>query len=309
MVARASAITGGAVIAVPTATVALVISALIFAPFASYLAGRRARSSLVWFVLGGLTGPIAIVLLLLAPPGHCPDCGTRIGGWPRTCPSCGQVLEGAIAWGRVEPATTIPATGLTTPTAKPTAAPPVSLAAIAPPPTTATVRSDPAPVLQPIPESRTALGGVADRTPDRSWEVAVSSPSAAPRRDRPADRRRGRRGVESVRPGAHLLGSAIYLGGSAPTATRVALLQVGDRYGLARDGDELQILGPVNLDPERIAARVPLVGAEIELAADRLVIRGGTASRGTALAFSGLATSRGIDLPAILGAPADGAAR
>ena len=308
MVARPPATTGGAVIAVPTATVALVISAIIFAPFASYLAGRRARSAVVWFVLGGLIGPVAIALLLLAPPGRCPDCGTRVQGWPRRCASCGLALNGAVVRGATEPATALLSAEAPAPAARPVVAPPVSLATVAPFAIT-NPRADPTRIRAPAPTPLAPLGHAVDGTPDRSWEVVVSAPPAAPRADRPASRRRGRRRAESVGPSAHLLGSAIYLGGSASTATRVALLQVGDRYGLARDGDELQVLGPVNVDPERIVARVPLVGAEIELAADRLIVHGGTRSRRTALAFSGLAVSSGIDLPAILGAPADGTSR
>jgi hypothetical protein len=102
---------------------------------------------------------------------------------------------------------------------------------------------------------------------------------------------------------AQLLGSGIYLGGSAPGGTNVARLEVGDRYGLARDGDELQILGPVTFDPERIVARVPLEGTTVEVIADRLVIQGGPTARGTVLAFAGLAVSRRIDLAAVLRAP------
>ena len=74
---------GGCVKTVPIATVALIISALVFAPLASYLAGRRARSAAMWFLLGVVLGPLAIVLLLFAPPGRCPDCGERVRGWPR----------------------------------------------------------------------------------------------------------------------------------------------------------------------------------------------------------------------------------
>ena len=101
----------------------------------------------------------------------------------------------------------------------------------------------------------------------------------------------------------------IYLGGSAPTATRVARLDVGDRYGLARDGDELHILGPVTFDPKRIVARVPLTGADVELVGDRLVVHGGPTARGMVIAFASLSVSRRIDLAAALGPPTDELAR
>jgi hypothetical protein len=106
-----------------------------------------------------------------------------------------------------------------------------------------------------------------------------------------------------VDPGAALLGSGIYLGGSTSGGTHVSRLEVGDRYGLARDGDELLILGPVNVDPERVIARVPLGGAQVELVADRLVVQGGPTARGLVLAFASLAVSRRVDIVAALSAP------
>ena len=80
----------------PIATTAFVVSALIFAPLSSYVAGRRARSPVIWFVLGGLIGPLAVLLLLLAPPGRCPDCEARVRGWAEVCAECGSPLSGAI---------------------------------------------------------------------------------------------------------------------------------------------------------------------------------------------------------------------
>jgi hypothetical protein len=282
----------GSVIAVPIATVALVVSALIFAPLSSYLAGRRARSPLIWFALGVVIGPLAVVLLLLAPPGRCPECAERVHGWPRTCIACGASLGGAVAVGGAETA------------APPAADAPVVVRTLGP-----SQPRDPTPIPPPpalIPSTPPPPMSMSDRSPspteDRSWEVVTSiGPTPGVAGGMTGATRMVRPGA--VGPDAHLLGSAVFIGGTAPTTTRTRL-EVGDRYGLARDGDELQILGPVTIDPERIVARIPLAGAQVELTADRLVVTGGDAARGAAVAFSALAVSRRIDLAAVLGAPA-----
>jgi hypothetical protein len=73
----------------PLPLIALVISGIIFAPLASWLAVQRGRSWAAWFAFGVALGPIAVALLLAAPPGRCPSCGTRTRGWPRRCEGCG----------------------------------------------------------------------------------------------------------------------------------------------------------------------------------------------------------------------------
>ena len=50
------------------------------APVTGWFARRRYRSPVVWFALAALTGPIATILLAVAPPGRCPNCrGARRG--------------------------------------------------------------------------------------------------------------------------------------------------------------------------------------------------------------------------------------
>lgn len=274
----------------PIATIAFVVSALVFAPLSSYVAGRRARSPLVWFGLGILIGPLAPLLLLLAPPGHCPDCGARIRGWPRACTSCGAPLGGAIGWSRPTPS-------------EPSVERLVVVRPVGGGSAVDAQRATPRPVLVPDPPRDRALAP--DPAPGRSWTVGVGVPLS----EAAAAKRRYREQQDHVGPTARLLGSGIYLGGSAPTATRVARLDVGDRYGLAREGDELQILGPVTFDPKRVVARVPLTGAEVEVVGDRLVVHGGPSARGTVIAFASLSVSRRIDLAAALGAPTDELAR
>ena len=291
----------------PIATAALVISALIFGPLSSYLAGRRARSPLVWFGLGVLIGPIAIILLLLAPPGRCPECAARVHGWTQTCTSCGARLSGAVevqgetgeaAAAAERPLVVRPVGGSVAATGSVDAGTAEAAAAAAGTRPVLTVLPPPSDrALDATPTLRT--------TRDRSWEVASPAAAAAAGAERAQAHARGRRPEDVVDDGARIVGSAIFLGGSAPSGTNVVRLAVGDRYGLARDGDELQVLGPVTVDPERIVARIPILGAEVELTEDRLVVQGGPSGRGTMLAFTGLSVQRGTDVVGILRTPSD----
>jgi hypothetical protein len=72
-----------------------VISAIVFGPLSAWLAVVRERSAVIWFAYGLLLGPIAPVLIALAPPGRCRVCGARGRGWLRTCDNCGSPLDGA----------------------------------------------------------------------------------------------------------------------------------------------------------------------------------------------------------------------
>ena len=70
----------------------LALSALVFGPLAGRLALDRQRQPIVWLIFGALLGPIAIALLILAPPGACPRCNEPVAGWPSDCPICGEYL-------------------------------------------------------------------------------------------------------------------------------------------------------------------------------------------------------------------------
>ena len=67
----------------------LIVSAAVFGPLAGWYATRRSRQPLTWLVLGSLLGPIALLLLALAPPGRCLACDTAVRGWPSRCGTCG----------------------------------------------------------------------------------------------------------------------------------------------------------------------------------------------------------------------------
>ena len=72
-----------------------VISAIVFGPLSAWLAVARERSAAIWFAFGLLLGPIAPLLIALAPPGRCRVCGERSRGWLDTCQACGSPLDGS----------------------------------------------------------------------------------------------------------------------------------------------------------------------------------------------------------------------
>jgi len=75
--------------------VLVVLAAGLFAPLTAWFAARRSRRPVIWFVFGALIGPLALVLLALAPPGRCPSCGAPVDGWPTSCRHCGRPLGDA----------------------------------------------------------------------------------------------------------------------------------------------------------------------------------------------------------------------
>ena len=251
---------------------ALIASAILFAPLASWLALQRARSWALWFLFGVALGPVASLLLVLAPPGRCPACGTPSIGWPLSCSNCGMGFgmragsigrKAAIGAPAADPATpaieaAAPATRRAAPRPRRTAG-----AVKAPPGRTAIAASPPhletAPDVEPARRSATTLG----RRP---------SPEAAA----PAD-------------AIAILGSGVFIGGSES-------LQVGSRYLLARVGADLQILGPVHISPSAVAARLPLADVEPTLLADRLLITSTQPGRGSHVAFGGVSLQHGVDV-------------
>jgi hypothetical protein len=75
--------------------VLFVISAIVFGPLSAWLAVARDRNAAIWFAYGLLLGPIAPLLIALAPPGRCQVCGERSRGWLDRCVACGSPLDGS----------------------------------------------------------------------------------------------------------------------------------------------------------------------------------------------------------------------
>ena len=258
----------------PIQILAIVVSAIVFAPLCSWLALRRGRTWAAWFLFGIVLGPIAAGLLIAAPPGRCPSCGTRSKGWPRRCAGCGLNFSSRGS----EPA----GSGIGRTTGAPSQRESTAAAVASGP-----IAREAVGVLRPATGSRadgtvsvealahrpaTALG----RRPTTLKAAATSKASSpvAPRRSS---------GTVAI------LGSAIFMGGTEP-------LQIGSRYFLARIGPEMQALGPIHISPSAVAARIMLADTQATVVADRLLITGREGERGPTLAFSAVAIEPGVDL-------------
>jgi hypothetical protein len=283
---------------------ALVASAILFAPLASWLALQRARSWALWFGFGVVLGPIAVLLLALAPPGRCPACGTQSIGWPGSCSNCGlsftstgtpattaahvptPVAAGAMA---EQASTSIaesperasagrrPAGSTTSASARRSRA----LKAAPVEPAISMIDPDSRPIA-PVPVLAGRAGEVevpghlpATALGRRATAVADTSPPPVPPRASSTE--------------LAILGSGVFVGGTVS-------LQIGSRYLLARVGSELHILGPIHISPAAVAARVPLSKIEPTVVSDRLLLSATRRSRGPELAFSSLLLERDVEL-------------
>jgi hypothetical protein len=148
------------------------------------------------------------------------------------------------------------------------------------------------------PGSRSKRGRARRPEPDRSRPTASNGPAAASSlgtrmssaspgsagsRQSTQSRSRGqgkgasgRQGSDAdtrpPRPEEVILASAIFMTGSRGLAA-------GSRYGIGWSGDQLRILGPVDVDPKAIAISRSLRGLDATGTADRLVISATSQSR------------------------------
>jgi hypothetical protein len=276
---------------------AFVASAILFAPLASWLAVQRVRSWPLWFLFGIALGPVAALLLLAAPPGRCPACGTRSVGWPRRCTSCG------LPFSAVPLDATIPMTPDGRPLDGAFAQAEAGLVGVGGPGESIVVAAAAASGASYSP----ARLSVSDRSADRPM-VAVGPGRDAASLARSATTL-GRRPIDEPRPAPKpatqrrpssgtlaILGSGIFIGGSEP-------LQVGSRYLIARVGSELHILGPVHLSPAAVAARLPLANVQPTVVADRVLISPAKPGRGADVAFGSVLLERDVDLVRDLKSP------
>ncbi len=226
-----------------TIAVLIVVWVVAFGLSAAVIADRRRRSVPAWIVLGSILGPIAFVILQLAPPGRCPSCGARTEGWVYMCPSCGQDTGRA----RDRP-----------PTAEPRAEP------------------DSPETMEIIPE--TSIPAAEGPRGDHVQDTA-----AAQRPTRAQDRRSAGGGEDhAAPPTTRVLATGIFIGGSRP-------LDIGGRYIIVVDGDDLEVRGPVDIGPDELIGRWALSSIDASGLTDRLAIssRGGS-TPAFALMFRGL---------------------
>jgi hypothetical protein len=258
-----------------------------FGAATAYLAVRRRRNPVWWAVLGAILGPIAIVILLRAPPGQCANCGARTIGWSTICAWCGENVWGVAA--------TAPATAVVW-AAKPRSA-------RAPEPDTEPEISAPMPLTVIEGKRRTPSRAVTELATDTAAHTAAeASPAAdadaatavgpvhrlrAVLGSSPTDGEFASHGAIAADPDLEgrqiVLASAIYV-----TGTRG--LQAGSRYGIALVGTNLAIMGPVDIDPSAIVVLRALRGLDATGAQGQLIVTADDGFRGKfAMVFMALA--------------------
>ena len=85
------------------------------------------------------------------------------------------------------------------------------------------------------------------------------------------------------------------MGGNRP-------IETGSRYLLARVGDELQVLGPLHLNPGQVADRLTLGNIDAFLVDGRLLVGGRNGREDVTMAFVSVSLERGVDLETMFGA-------
>ncbi len=279
-----------------------------FGGAAARFAVRRRREPATWALFGAILGPAALAILSTAPPGRCWRCHAPTEGWLTLCAWCGEdvreplpdIPEDVVR----APAqlTVIEGTAPRPPRPGPVAmerdttepaAPPRPAAVQGPAPQASTIPNVPAAPdrrsVETVPRERRIdlsspppLAEQARRMPAATAPAASTTIEAAADPVRRLKASLGRstqslgaamaaaaapiREPEPVAgPNSIILASAIYVTGSRG-------LQAGSRYGIALSGDDLRILGPVDINPSAVAIHHSLRGMDATGLQGRLII-------------------------------------
>lgn len=256
----------------------LVLIAGVFAPFSGWFASTRSRHPVAWFVLGACTGPFAIALLALAPPGRCPACETPVRGWPSACARCGLAFGGVAAAldGR---ATTPRSTAVGPRWSEPER--PVETSSIAFTPT--------APSLVPPRSSITDLGETRAE-PRLAGGGSAGGPSG------------GTASGPAANPVEQVLSTGLYLSGNAG-------MEIGATYAIARVGPRLRIFGPVDAGQLTVRLEGDLEEFQVTALDDRVIISGQPGRSSTAIIFRAIGGMRAGELEQALGPAGAGSGR
>jgi len=266
----------------------LVLLAGIGAPLAGWYATTRARNPAVWFVLGALTGPIALFLLAVAPPGRCPECDAAVDGWAAECDRCGERLDARIG----SRPTTAPSVAADRATAR-------SAAALEAATTAAAVEWPSRPVALPTPIT-TARGG-SRRDAGAPWaDRPMASPMSLGVRPTFTPSNYMAATMADPPPG-DILSTGVYLSGNQG-------LEVGASYAISRDGDRLRVFGPVDAGQLTVRHEGPVDDVDVTAMDDRVIITGRDGRSGVAFVFRTIGGMRAADLELALGGPVAGTA-
>jgi hypothetical protein len=260
----------------------LVLLAGIGAPLAGWYATRRARNPATWFVLGALTGPIALLLLAVAPPGRCPECDSVIDGWAAACDRCGEPLDA-----RIRPVSPPPSIAGPVDAAGGSSTPAPGDASYRPP--------RPVPLPTPIASARgntrrDSRSGWPDRPMASPMSLGVR-PTFTPSNYVAA--------TMADPPSGDVLSTGVYLSGNAG-------LEVGACYAISRDGDRLRVFGPVDAGQLTVRHEGHVDDVDVTAMDDRVIITGRDGRSGVAFVFRTIGGMRAADLELALGGPVAG---
>jgi hypothetical protein len=275
--------------------IALLLVVGVCAPVTGWFATRRFRSPAVWFLLGALTGPLATILLAVAPPGRCPVCEAPVVGWPTWCDRCHTRLRDGATPEVGRPAS---GPGLAVPV-RGDAIPPSSVGPVARLAAATTIVERAALVAPPTPP--TPIGsarGVARRDartnrttrPARASESGALRPVMAPRIT--ASNHQLATGPTETTTG-DVLSTGVYISGNAG-------LEIGAQYAIARKDDRLRIFGPVDAGQLTIRHEGALADFDVTAMDDRVIIAGREGRSSVAIVFRTIGGMRAEQLESAL---------
>ena len=276
---------------------------VLFGLVAAWRASRLGRSRTLWFLFGGLLGPVAWLMLWLAPPAWCPVCLAPSRGWLLTCWWCRSPLRGrtitpsARRWGSAgahgdAAAGWSAAVGTALEDADPTR--PMG----AEPNVTAPSSTDMGPGRPPSSGGSTlAYPGIpvmgSEIEPTRGVSPAVGAIRAEPgslsgvdpaglptKAPLTAVQQSGT--TSGSPPRRILLAVAVYFAGTPR-------LEIGARYGLVVEGTRFKLMGPY--DPAAVAFDRPLAGLAATVNEGRLLLALPDGHDAIALVFASISGS------------------
>lgn len=245
---------------------------------AAQLAQRRPP---IWFGIGAIIGPIALLILRLAPPGRCRTCGTPTRGWARICRWCHEDV-------RSTPASTRAILDRMSSRIAPREEPPHPVSRREPfqpfvipeRPAEQTMANATSPWPGATPATRMPSSSATSRTEGHSvpvssahHEVLEPRTSVAPADGQPLQ----------------VVATAVFVAGGAR-------LEPGQRYGLALRSGRFLVLGPTDVDPSAVVVDRVVADMEVRIFEGRLVVSEPRGRSGFVLAFMSVAGASAADL-------------
>ena len=270
--------------------IALLLVVGVCAPITGWFAARRNRHPGVWFLLGALTGPLATILLAVAPPGRCPVCEAPVVGWPTWCERChARLREGIVpASDATNAASSSTTPGVAVGPGRPTAAsghtPTTSIleraALVAPPTSIDSARTTPRR------ETRSTRPSTPSRAGASQSLRSVMAPTIT------ASNHQLATGPDEAATG-DVLSTGVYISGNAG-------LEIGACYAIARKDDRMRVFGPVDAGQLTIRHEGPLADFDVTAMDDRVIIAGREGRSSVAIVLRTIGGMRAEELESAL---------